>query len=43
MEKKDVLPLLGGALTTGAIDGILEMIWDSDPAKWKGKFPYKEI
>jgi len=39
MEKKDVLPLLGGALTTGA----LEMIWDSDPAKWKGKFPYKEI
>jgi len=42
MEKKDVLPLLGGALTTGAIDGVLEMIFDSDPAKWSGKFPYIE-
>ncbi len=42
IEKKDVLPLLGGALTAGAIDGILQMIVDSNPAKWSGKFPYIE-
>jgi len=42
MEKKDVLPLIGGTLTAGAIDGVLEMIYDSDPAKWSGTFPYIE-
>jgi hypothetical protein len=29
-----------GAVTTGIIDGAIEAIWESDPAKWTNKFPF---
>ena len=41
MVTKEELPLIfGGAVTTGVIDGAMQMIWTSNPEKWSGKFPY---
>jgi hypothetical protein len=41
MVTKEELPLVfGGAVTTGVIDGAIQMVHASDPAKWSGKFPY---
>lgn len=36
----ETLPLIYGAVSTGLLDGALEAIYELNPEKWGGKFPY---
>jgi len=36
----EILPYIAGSLTSAFIDGALESIYESDPARWTNVFPF---